>query len=648
MTGSAKPTLLLLRHIARFAEPVRALVVCTYRDSDIGRRHPLGELADVPRIDGADRLAVCGLDVPAVVTYLERAAGHGVDDQGYDLARAVWRETEGNFFVTEVVRHLTESGAVAQRNGRWVLTTSVEALGIPQGVRDVVGRRLARLSEDTNRVLARASVVGSKFDAALVQVAGGFTEDAVLTAMEDAVGARLLHEVVGPGATHGFSHGLVRATLYDELSTARRVSLHRKVGEALESSHAEDMDDYLPALAYHYARAAAPAAEVAKAVGYATRAGNRALALLAHDEAAEYFRQALELLAVTSGEARTRLDLLVGLGEAQRLAGDAGHRQTLLDAATLAAECGDVAVMVRAALLNNRGFWSATGTVDIDRVAALEAALHRLDPGDSSERARLLANLAVELQFSGARDRRRSLSDEALALARRVDDPATLAHVLLGRCSAIWEPSTAQEQLDNSVELISVAEGLGDPAILAWGHIWHCIFATAAADVPEATRSLAVIRASARELGQPSMSWVLGYLTVGHLILAGRLDDAERSAAETRDLGTAAGQPDAGLYFGGQRYNIRLEQGRLDEMVDHLVDGLERSGSALRRVLLALASCETGRLDEARAVFGPLAESLPAAPVDAGWFELTAYGSMVCAHLRARPSAKRLVVALTF
>ncbi|MGH8973222.1 MAG: AAA family ATPase, partial [Acidimicrobiia bacterium] len=145
---AAKPTLLLLRHVLRSPEPVRLLVVATYRDTDVGRGHPLAELlADVPRLEAAERLPLTGLDVPAVTAFIEQAAGHDLGETGDELARVVWRETEGNaFFVAEVLRHLVEAKAVEERDGRWVITRAIEDLGIPEGVRDVVGRRLSRLS----------------------------------------------------------------------------------------------------------------------------------------------------------------------------------------------------------------------------------------------------------------------------------------------------------------------------------------------------------------------------------------------------------------------------------------------------------------------------------------------------------------------
>jgi class 3 adenylate cyclase len=140
---AAKPTLLLLRHVLHAAEPMRLLVIATYRDTDIGRGHPLGELlADLRRDTGVDRISLSGLTVAGVVGYMEAASGHpltGEDDEA--LALAIHDETDGNpFFVREVLRHLVETGGIAERDGRWAPTMDIDRLGIPEGVRDVVGR----------------------------------------------------------------------------------------------------------------------------------------------------------------------------------------------------------------------------------------------------------------------------------------------------------------------------------------------------------------------------------------------------------------------------------------------------------------------------------------------------------------------------
>jgi len=170
---AARPTLLLLRHIAR-AGAGRVLVLGTYRDTDMTHDHPLGEVvADLRRQGGLARLSLSGLDGAGVQAFVEQAAGRALDDTGVALAGAVFEETEGNpFFVREVLRHLAETGAVEQGADGWVTCRSVEELGIPEGVRDVVGRRLSRMSGDTNRALRVAAVVGPEFELDVVRSAG--------------------------------------------------------------------------------------------------------------------------------------------------------------------------------------------------------------------------------------------------------------------------------------------------------------------------------------------------------------------------------------------------------------------------------------------------------------------------------------------
>jgi hypothetical protein len=137
---AAKPTLLLLRHVLRSPEAMSLLVLATYRDTDIGRGHPLaGFLADLRKEQGVERVGLTGLDLPEVADYLAQAAGHELDKAGEELARAVWRQTEGSpFFVAEVLRHLAESGAVEQRDGRWVVTCGRVGLAMARRLDDPI------------------------------------------------------------------------------------------------------------------------------------------------------------------------------------------------------------------------------------------------------------------------------------------------------------------------------------------------------------------------------------------------------------------------------------------------------------------------------------------------------------------------------
>ena len=629
---AAGPTLLMLRHlISRKAEATRLLIVGTYRDTELWHDHPLVEvLADLRRQEGVERVSLTGLDQSGVARFMEQRMGHTLADEELPLAQAIYRETEGNpFFVREVLRHLAESG-IANR--------PVEELGIPEGVREVVGRRLARLSKETNDVLRVASVVGTEFDVAVVQEAGHLDEEQLIAALEEASSARLI--VDAPGNRYGFAHSLVRHTLYESLSAARRVRLHMRVGEAIESVHALHLDEHMPALVHHWSRAAAPRAETARAVGYALRAGDLAQAQLAHHEAAAYYRQGLELLEADGGDDAQRAKLLVLLGEAQHRMGDPGYRATVLEGAHLAERIGDAYGLARAALAGYRGIWSWSLGVDRERVAALEAALRAWEGQEDLVRARLLANLAVELMFVD-RQRRWALSDEALAVARRLGDRPTLGRVLLSRIAAIWEPGALAERRAHVGELEVLAGELGDPFVKVWAELYGFETAMEVGEVDEADRLLAEAQRTAQEV-ERALRWFAEFPCAGRALFAGKVEEADKLAREALEIGLAT-QPlnECRMIYGVQRFETRLEQDRLDEMLPALVEAAG-GGIAESRAMLAQAHCELGHLDHARAVFDPLMAVLPDMPPDPNWIIAVIRSAAVCADLGDRTAAGRL------
>lgn len=241
-------------------------------------------------------------------------------------------------------------------------------------------------------------------------------------------------------------------------------------------------------------------------MSYATQAGDRALAQLAHDEAVAYYRQALELQAVAQGpmDESRRLELLISLGEAERRAGDPAHRQTLLQAAELACRREDVPALVRATLANTGLLPSILGRVDADRVAMLEAAIAAVGDQDPGARARLLATLGVELAFAGDWRRCLALSDEALDLARSLDDAHILARVLLARYFPTSVPELLGERLANTAELLRVVDADPDPALVAEAHLLRGRAALEAGDVEEADRCFDVADRLSAGLGQPA------------------------------------------------------------------------------------------------------------------------------------------------
>jgi tetratricopeptide (TPR) repeat protein len=633
---AAGPTLLLLRHlVSRRTEATRLLIVGTYRDTELRHDHPLVEvLADLRRQEGVERFSLTGLDQSGVASLMELRMGRTLADEELPLARAIYQETEGNpFFVREVLRHLAESGATH---------LPVEELGIPEGVREVVGRRLARLSRDTNHVLQVASVVGTEFEVPVLQEAEHLGEEELLSALEEAGQARLI--VDAPGNRYRFAHSLVRHTLYEGLSAARRVRLHLRVGEAIETVHALRLDEHMPALVHHWSRAAAPRAETARAVRYTIRAGDLAQAQLAHDEAVSYYRQGLELLEAGGGDDAQRAQLLVLLGEAQHRMGDPGYRATVLEGARLAERLGDAYCLARAALAGYRGMWTMSLGVDRERVAALEAALQGWEGREDLLRARLLANLAVELMFVD-RQRRWALSDEALAVARRLGDGPTLGRVLLSRIAAIWEPGALAERRADAGELLALAANLGDPFLKVWAELYGFETAMEVGEVVEADRLLAEAQRTALEV-ERALRWFAEFPRAGRALFAGRLAEADALAREALEIGRAT-QPlnEFRIIYGVQRFEIRVEQDRADELLPGLIEAAG-TGNPESRGMLAQAYCELGRLQDAREVFDRLMAALPDVLPDPNWIIAITRAASICAELGDRAAAVRLATLL--
>ena len=461
----------MLLHVLRAAAaagPVHLFVVGTYRDTDIDRRHPLAAtMAELRRLPGVERLSIFGLSEPEVEALIVQVAGHPLDDDTLAMAHAVYAETEGNpFFVAEVLHHLVETGAVRRRDDHWVVV-SPATLSVPEGVRDVVGRRLSRLSTQANELLSMSSVIGREFEVGLLSALNDMTEDALLDALDEAVLGRLVEET-GPDR-YRFSHALVRATLYEEMSATRRRRMHRRVGDALEKINPDDV----VALAYHLVEAGPDARDMGRAITYVLAAGEQALAARALADAEARFRQALEVLEDGADDHHAAVvAALCGLGESQRDQGDAGFRHTLLEASRLALDAGETALLVRAVLANSRGMSSVVGDVDNDRIAFIESALDAVGGEVSPARARLLALLAGEVTFAGDHQRRLALADEAEAMARVLGAPDLLAWVLVRTGFAASSTSRSARMLARSIEAVELADDTGDPALQVLARLW--------------------------------------------------------------------------------------------------------------------------------------------------------------------------------
>lgn len=596
-----KQSLLLLKHVLAQGQGIRALIIGTYRDSDLHRGHPLSAvLADLRREHGVERLAVGGLDQKAIAEMMERAAGHDLDQAGLELSLELLRETDGNpFYTGELLRHLRESGVIyRQENGRYAIRGNLSDLHLPQSVREVLGRRIERLGEDTQKVLTTAAVIGREFDLGLLAAVSERSEDELLELLERAAAASVLSESAAVPGRFSFAHALISHTLYEDLGATRRARLHRRVAEGLEDLLGEDPGARVGELAHHWAKAMAPV-DLGKAVNYARLAGERALAELAPDEALRWFTQTLDLLG-GDGDAALRCDLLIGLGEAQRQTGEPAYRQTLLDASRLASELADPERTARAALANNRGHASVFFDIDQERLAALDRTLELNRASGAARRATLLSLRSLELLYDPDHRPRRELATQALALARDSGDPRTLAQVLRDYINAVAAPDTLEEMKVRCGELADSARTARDPGLEFWAtHLMLSMYAQLG-DADRADALLRDLASVANQLGQPTLNWFANYPAAGWAIMRGELTRGERLAERTLAIGTQAAQPDAILVYGAQMIQIRVYQGRGGE----LIAMLEQAVAASPRIpawqaALAAAYCWLGRPQEA-------------------------------------------------
>ena len=201
-----------------------------------------------------------------------------------NLVRTVYLQTEGNpFFLNEIVRLLVVEGQLERPQ-----MTAASGVRIPEGVREVIGRRLDQLSNECNRILTTASVIGREFSLDVLEPLSDISGDRLFELLDEAMAARVIQESPQPVGQYSFVHALIRETLYDEISTARRVRFHRRIGETLEKLYANNPESRLTELAYHFYQAS-PAGDSDKAIDYAIRAARRATSLLAYEDAAGHY-----------------------------------------------------------------------------------------------------------------------------------------------------------------------------------------------------------------------------------------------------------------------------------------------------------------------------------------------------------------------
>ncbi len=622
-----RSSLLLLEFLARELRDSRLLVVGTYRDLQLDRRHPLSQtLAELSRQGLGERLTLSGLSEEDVARFLELTAARKPPAA---LVSDLYRQTDGNpFFVKEIVRLLVSEG----RLERWDESGS-GSIPIPQTVHEVVDRRLDRLSDSCRRVLTIASAVGREFQLDVVEPLADLAGDQVLEALEEAVAARLVIESPRPAGRYTFAHALIRQALYEQIGAGRRVRLHRRIAERLEALYRAAPEAHFAELAHHFFQAGA-AADLEWAIHYSVRAAERATLQLAYEEAVGHFERALQAIDLAPApDPAHRCDLLLALGEAHTRAGHASQAaDTFHQAAAIARSLASTPRLARAALGFGAGAIGARyGTLDQRLVDLLEEALQALGDADGVLRARLLAHLALAWYTSS--ERRLDRSREAVEVARRTGDPAALLAALYSRSISLEGFPKVDERLALAAEMVRVAEQAGAKEMALRGRFRYFRELLELGDLAAFDQQLEVYRRLAEELRQPVYLWLAPFYRACRALSEGRFDECEQLLQQAQAIGQKAQDQNAILFFHTQTTTLRRVQGRYAE-AELAVRGLleKYPGIPGWQVSLSYILCELGRLDEARPVYERWAVAgFTALPRDGAWQISTVLLAQMCA-----------------
>ena len=636
-----RPALLLLRHLARAPDPRRLLILVAYRAIETPP-HGMGSvLADLRREQLVTELSIGGLSAEETAALVQVRTGEA---PGPTFARALHEETEGNpLFIEEMVRHLGEAGvrpSVAE-------PSDLQRFGLPEGVKQVIARRLDRLDTAATEWLRTAAVIGRDFDAGLLARTLGWGELEFLDVLDQALDAGLVAETGAEPGRYSFDHALIRETLYEGMSRPRRARMHRHVGEALEAAGGEPE---IGALALHFTRAAG-SEDADKAIAYAQAAGERATAMLAHEEAAEHYARALDVLNRFGGDDdRRRGDVLLLQGEAQVRAGEPERAwHAFSAAAALGERLGDSEIVTRAAAAASRRYLQQPGVVDTALIALLERALELTRGQQTVMRVLLLARLCGALYFSPDRGRMTDLAAEAAQIAEQLGDPEAEVYACAARRRALWDPARLEERLRASTRMLTVARTTGSLEAQLQAHAWLVVDLLEQGEVEAVDAQMEAFTSGAQRSRQPVFIWHSMVWKAMRAMLAGRLEEAEALAGEALAAGGTAESVAAPQYYAIQLLGIRREQGRMPELEGPAREFIAAyPGRPAWRAALADLLIHADQGAEAQRLLDGLAEGgFAGIPQDGDWMITITLLSDVVTALGDAPRAAQLYELLS-
>ena len=452
-----KPSLLLLEFLTRRLADSRFMVLGTYRDAEVTQETPLFEsLAQLRRSPMFLSRVLEGLESGQVGSFIREAGG---GEASQELIDAIYAHTEGNpFFISEVIRLLVERGQLEEVSG----SIGPVTLGIPQGVLEVVGQRLNRLSAECHEVLTSIAFAGRQFEFKLLELLNEQTPSIqLLDLVDEALEARVIEEVPDERDRYQFIHALMQQTLLEGLSTSRKVRTHARIGEGLETLYGERIGEHAAELAYHFSEGAMVSG-TDKLVYYAGMAGERALESYAWEDALAHFQNGLTAMAIDLDESTPAPNeesaaLFFGLGRSQAALVDNRAFQSLRRSLDYYASSGDIEKVVAIAELSD---YSSARTIGLQQLIA--PAL-QLVPAGSLHSGRLLSRYGqiIGLQ-EGAYDEAIDSLNQALEIAQREKDEALEVHSLAALTSVYSNHMRYDKTLESGLRVIELTKGVHD------------------------------------------------------------------------------------------------------------------------------------------------------------------------------------------
>jgi AAA ATPase domain len=606
-----------------FDEPV--VLVGTYRDDEIGSDHPV--LAVLAELAGRVRhLHLSGLDADDLAVFARsRLAEIGAvtSEQVGDLHRL----TGGNPFFAREVLALVGSG----QRGRGSV--------VPAGVRAVIERRLARLSNACDDALRVAAVVGTSFSVDVVAGAMDLGAADVLALLGEALEAQVVVAEDGVPGGMRFVHDLLRETVYGSMAPASRVGAHARVAAALATRLGSVGAP--PATVAHHLIAAVPLVERGRAAEAAVRAGDAAMAVFAHEEAGQWFERSLSLLRSGGADETDVIGPLLGLGEARLRGGDLpGARDAYVEAAGIARRHGRSDDLALAAL----GLGAGLGGFEVSlfdhvQIELLEEALDAVESVDSARRVQLLARLSVALSFV-SEERRLGLATEAVAMARRLGDRSALGYALAAYCDAIPGPASCEARREAATEVVSIAVRVGDRRLELLGRRLLLAALLELGEIAEVDAQIRAFSSGADAIREPLYRWYVPLWRGMRALMAGRVEESSGWCDEAEAVGALAHSANASMLVLTQRW-VRLRvEGRVAEAARLIDEGLEVFGElAGSYAVAALTLFDKGDLDAARSQLRAFVADLGRIPMDAEWLPTISQLAELAAGLGDRESA---------